>query len=177
MDLQMFGLTPVQGKKMIYLMRVLGDAATEAAAVVPYTTEDTLTISADGDTTATKDGPITTPGTPEIEFSKTAIMAYDSSVTGDTIVDKLRQAVVDGSIVELWEANLARPASTSGKYKGMYYQGLLTEFEVTANAEDLCEVSFSYRANGTGAEGDVTVTAEQQEIASYTFVDTPKTGV
>ena len=178
MNLQQFSYTAVQGKRVIYLMRLLSDASTSAAALVPYTTEDSLSISADGDTTATKDGPITTPGTPEIEITKTAILAIESGQASATsIVDKMRNAVLNGSTVEVWEANLDRPAATTNKYKGVYYQGLMTSFEQTANAEDLVEVSFTFKANGKGADGDVTVTAAQQEIASYVFADTTKTGV
>lgn len=194
MNLQQFSYTAVQGKRVIYLMRLLSDASTLAAALVPYTTEDSLSISADGDTTATKDGPITTPGTPEIEITKTAILAIESGQASATsivdnmrnavinesatsIVDKMRNAVLNGSTVEVWEANLDRPAVTADKYKGVYYQGLMTSFEQTANAEDLVEVSFTFKANGKGADGDVTVTAAQQAIASYVFADTAKTGV
>ena len=52
----------------------------------------------------------------------------------------------------------------------------MTEFEKTSNAEDMVEISLTFGINGKGVKGDVTVTAEQQEAASYVFVDTPKTG-
>ena len=40
----------------------------------------------------------------------------------------------------------------------------------------MVEVSLTFGANGTGKRGDVTVSAEQQEIANYVFKDTAKTG-
>ncbi len=58
----------------------------------------------------------------------------------------------------------------------MYFQGYLTELEKTSNAEDMVEVSLTFGINGSGARGNVTVSAEQQEIASYVFKDTKKTG-
>mgnify|MGYP007026178601 FL=1 len=48
--------------------------------------------------------------------------------------------------------------------------------EKTSNAEDMVEVSLTFGINGSGARGNVTVSAEQQEIASYVFKDTKKTG-
>ena len=38
------------------------------------------------------------------------------------------------------------------------------------------ECSTTFGINGTGADGDVTVSAEQQEIAAYVFADTQATG-
>ena len=52
----------------------------------------------------------------------------------------------------------------------------LTEFSLSASAEDHAEYSTTFAINGTGAKGDVTVSAEQQKIASYVFADTNKTG-
>lgn len=64
----------------------------------------------------------------------------------------------------------------SSKYRGMYFQGYLTELEKTSNAEDMVEVSLTFGINGTGKRGDVTVTADQEAVADYVFKDTPKTG-
>ena len=51
--------------------------------------------------------------------------------------------------VEAWVVNLSRPAATSGKYLGTYYQGYLTSFETEAAAEDLATVSMDYSADGS----------------------------
>ena len=80
-------------------------------------------------------------------------------------------------LIEVWEANLSEPAdSGENKFKGMYFQGYLTEFEKTSSAEDYVECSLTFGINGSGKRGDVTVTVEQQEIADYVFADTKKTG-
>ena len=65
---------------------------------------------------------------------------------------------------------------TAQKYKGMYFQGYLTELEKTSSAEDMVEVSLTFGINGNGKRGNVTVTAGQQEVADYVFTDTPATG-
>lgn len=170
-NLQMFA-EAVQGKKLVYLYRILEEAATNAAAVIMFSTEDSISMSKDADTVATKDGSIRVPGAIEIEKSGTSLLAK-----GDTMYDKMVDAMKNDKIIEVWEANLDEPAeSGENKFKGTYYQGYLTEFEKTSNAEDHVEVSTTIAINGEGADGDVTVSAEQQETANYIFTDTTATG-
>lgn len=170
-DLQMFA-EAVSGKKIVYLYRILEEAANTAGATLAFTTENGRTISKDADSTETKDGAIRTPGASEVEITATSILTK-----GDTLIEKLEDALVENKIVEIWEANLEEPAGEGGnKFKGRYYQGYLTEFEKTSNAEDFVECSLTFGINGTGVKGDVTVSAEQQEIAAYVFSDTAKTG-
>lgn len=170
-DLQMFA-EAVKGSKIIYLYRILEEESTTDATTIMFTTEDGITMSKDADSTATKDGAIRTPGELEIEKTGTSILAK-----GDKMFAKLVEAMKKDKLIEIWEANLEEPAATGdNKFKGTYYQGYLTEFEKTANAEDYVEVSTTFGINGTGADGDVTVTVEQQEMAAYVFKDTQKTG-
>lgn len=171
MNLQLFA-EAVQGKKIVYLFRCLKDASEKDGTILAFTTENSISVSKDADTTATKDGTIRMPGEMEIEISATALLPK-----GDTTYSRLKEAMKNDEIIEIWEANLAEPAETgNNKFKGTYYQGYLTEFEKTSNAEDYVEVSTTFAINGSGADGDVTVTTEQQEIATYVFTDTQKTG-
>ena len=170
-DLQLFA-EAVSGKKIVYLYRVLSDAATLGGAALAFTTENSRTKSRDADSTETKDGAIRTPGATEVEISATSILTK-----GDTPISKLETALDEGELIEIWEANLAEPADDGeNKFKGSYYQGYLTEIEYSSSAEDFVEVSLTFGVNGSGATGNVTVSAEQQEIANYVFKDTTKTG-
>lgn len=170
-NLQLFA-EAVHGKKLVYLFRILEDAAKENGTVLAFTTENSISISKDADTVETKDGVIRTPGAAEIEISATALLAK-----GDTMYDKLKKAMLEDKIVEVWEANLAEPVGeNTNKFKGTYYQAYLTEFEKTSNAEDYVECTTTFAVNGSGVDGEVTVTAEQQEVAAYVFKDTAKTG-
>lgn len=170
-DLQLFA-EAIKGNKLIYLYRLLEEAATTNACALAFATEDELSISKDYDSTVTKDGSVLTPGEEEVEKSTTTLLAV-----GDTMYDKFRAAMKANKVVEIWEVNLAEPVEGgSNKFKGTYYQGYLTEFTKTSSAEDFVEVSTSFKINGSGVDGDVTVSAEQQEIASYVFADTQKTG-
>lgn len=170
-NLQLFA-EAVQGKKIVYLYRIKKDATTTDGTTIAFTTENSRTKSKDADSTMTKDGSIRTPGAPEVEISATSILAK-----GDEMIDKLEDAMDNDELVEIWEANLEEKAETgTNKFKGMYFQGYLTEIEKSSNAEDSVEVSLTFSINGIGARGDVTVSTEQQEIASYVFTDSSKTG-
>ena len=171
MNLQMFA-EAVQGKKIVYLSRVLSEAKTENGAALAFTTENGRTKSKDADSTATKDGSIRTPGVAEVEITATSILSK-----GDKLISKLEDALDNDSLLEIWEANLDEPASAgNNKFKGRYFQGYLTELELTSNAEDYVEVSLTFGINGDGKSGDVTIPTAQQEVASYVFADTQKTG-
>lgn len=162
----------VQGKKLVYLYRIASKTATVDGATLAFTTENGRTKSKDADSTATKDGPIRTPGAAESEVTVTSILAK-----GDEMIDDLEDAMDDDELMEIWEANLDEPAEAGdNKFKGRYFQGYLTEFEKTSSAEDYVECSLTFGINGSGATGDVTVTTEQQEVAAYVFKDTQKTG-
>ena len=168
-DLQMFA-EAVQGKNIVYLYRILKDAKSENGALLAFTTENGRTKSKEGDSTVTKDGAIRTPGAVEQEITATSILAK-----GDEMIDKLEDAMDNDELIEIWEANLSESAGEN-KFKGRYFQGYLTELEKTSNAEDFVEVSLTFGINGAGARGDVTVSAEQQEMAAYVFADTQKAG-
>lgn len=170
-NLQLFAAEAVQGKNIIYLFRILSEAATANAVAMAFTTENERSKSKDADVTATKDGSIRTPGATEIEISATAILAKE-----DDLAEKLETAMDNDELIEIWEVNLDAPGTGDGKFKGTHYQGYLTEFTLTSSAEEHAEYECTFAINGNGAKGDVTVTAEQQEVATYVFKDTTKTG-
>ena len=170
-DLQMFA-EAVQGKQIVYLYRIQSEAATADGVTLAFTTENERTSSKESESTVTKDGSIRTPGAPEVEITATSILAK-----GDTLVDKLEDAMLNDELVEIWEANLAEPVEGGeNKFKGTYFQGYLTEVGKTSSSEEAVEVSLTFGINGTGKRGDVTVSVEQQDMANYVFADTKKTG-
>ncbi len=170
-NLQMFA-EAVHGKRIVYLYRILDEAATMDGAALAFTTENERTKSKDSDSTATKDGPVLTPGEVEQEVTATSLLAK-----GDDLVERLEDALDNNKIVEVWEANLDEPAEGGqNKFKGRYMQGYLTEISRSSSAEDYVEISLTFGINGAGVKGDVTVSAEQQEVAAYVFKDTAKTG-
>lgn len=157
----------VQGKKKVYLYRVHDQASTVTGMLVPFTTENGTSISKDADSTATKDGSIRTPGTTEIEISGSSIIAVETG-----ILETLKDAMKNDKLLDIWEANLSRPGTAENTFKGTYYQGYLTAFDETSSADDFAMVDLTFGINGSGVDGDVTVSVQQQEEAQYDFVDT-----
>ena len=170
MNLQLFSET-VRGRQMVYLYRLLSEAATEAGETLAFTIDNTRTVSKDASATATKDGSIRTPGVTEVEISANSIL-----MAGDERLKRFEDAMENDELFEIWEANLAEPAGGAEQFEGKYFQGDLTQWDMTSGAEDMVDVSLSFGINGTGRRGPVTVTLEQQEDAMYAFRDTPATG-
>lgn len=170
-NLQMFA-EAVSGKRIVYLFRPLNLAATLDAAILAFTTENSRTKSRDAESTETKDGPIRTPGAMEQEITATALLTKDN-----ILIKQLESAMDNGHIIEIWEANLDENVEDeANQFKGNYYQGYLTELEITSTAEDFVECSLTFAINGKGVSGNVSVSMEQQAIAGYVFRDTAKTG-
>ncbi len=116
-NLQRFA-EPVQGAKLLYLLRILKDKTKNTAKVLAFQTEGTTTISKDADSTATKDGTIRIPSPAEIEISLTALLAK-----GDTMIDDLKAAMLNDELIEIWEVDASQEGTgdTDGKYKSTYY--------------------------------------------------------
>jgi TP901-1 family phage major tail protein len=160
--------TTVKGKRIIYLFRLLKDAASKAGVNIAYTTENSNNMSRDSDSTETKDGPITTPGTLETTISATAIL----SVGGESMTyDDIRDAMIDDEMFEIWEVNLDNPSSTTGKYKGLYMRGKCTSCELSSPADDNAEADLEWAVNGIPQKGDVTVSGAAVAASAYAFAD------
>lgn len=162
----------IKGNRIIYLYRLLKDAATLDAQAIAFSTENIRTKSRDSDTVTTKDGPIRVPGEVETEIETTALFASEN----DEMIRKLEGAIDSGEKIEVWEVNLDKPGDTpnTGKYAAKYFHAYVSEFELSSNSEDHAEASLTFAVEGKGADGYATVTDEQKEIASYVFKDTAK---
>lgn len=170
LNLQMFGDEAVSGKKIVYLYRIYKANPDKNAVALAFTTENSRSVSKEADITETKDGSIRTPGATEVEITATSILTKTTGEYSEHLIKELETALYDDQLIEIWEANLEQPVATKeNKFYGRYFQGYLTEFEQTSNAEDFVECSLTFGINGTGVAGEVTVTEEQQAVAAYVF--------
>lgn len=159
--------TAVKGSKIMYKYRVWASSGAGAAEHIAFTTENTRTKSKDADSTATKDGTVRTPGQGEVEIECTSMLKK-----GDTFIGTLEDAMDNDSLLEIWEINLEEAGTGANKYKSRYFQGYLTEIEISSAAEDFAEVSLTFGINGNGVKGDATVTSSEIAQADYVFADT-----
>ena len=158
----------VQGAKIVYLTRLLSEASKSNGEVFAYTTENGLTISNEAESIKTKDGTVRVAGQAELELTLTAALSENGEK-----YRKYKKACIDGEAIEIWEANLQEPTS-GNKYKGTYYQGYITSYEVSSSADGYAELSMTVSISGTGAEGEVTVSTQDIEKANYVFADSTK---
>lgn len=162
----------INGKRIIYLYRILKKAKTDDAKAIAFTTENNRSKSADADSVVTKDGVIRVPKPAETDISTTAIFSTES----DPLITDLETALDNSEMVELWEVNLDKPGETenAGKFAAKYFHAYVTSFELTSSSEDHAEASLEFSVDGKGADGYATVTEQQQEIAALVFKDTKK---
>lgn len=159
-------MSAVHGSKIIYLYRT-ASMAKNAAVRAAYATDNSTTISVDSESTSTKDGNITRVDNPSTEISAESILKKS-----DELIPSLRKAMLNKEEIEVWETNLDEPASEGqGKYKGIYYKALLTEFEKSSASDDWTTVSLTFAVNGVGAEGEVTVPDDIASEVEEVFKD------
>ena len=167
-DLQLFAApTVIEGKKIIYLYRLLKDAATKAGLNIAYTTENSSSFSRDSDNTETKDGPVGTPGSLETTVSATAVFSKGGDGMTPT---EVRNALIAGEDFEIWEVNTADAGATTGKYNGLYMRAKCTSFELSSSAEDNAEADIEWTIYGVPQAGEVTY-SDSSSSAAYTFRD------
>lgn len=155
-----------KGIDIILLYRLLKNAKTEAAFKLAFQTEHSNEISRDSDPQKTKDGNIQNLGAVEYEFSAKSIAAK-----GDKHIDELKDALLKGEIIEIWEIDKAEK-NEANKYKAAYYQGYVTKFSTNPNSEDSVELELEFSINGEGQNGYATLTDEQAKVVQYVFKDT-----
>lgn len=161
-----------QGRNRILLFRRLADAETEEAAKLVFQTEHTFSYSRDMDSITTKDGKIIKVGELESEVSIEAIQAKD-----DPVAEMLRDSVINGEMLELWEVSVDEDLEEEGKYPAVYARGYLNSWETSSGAEDESGISSTFNIEMKPQFGMATLTAEQVEAAQYAFRDTTTEGL
>ena len=157
-----------KGIDSILLFRLLSDASKADGAKLAFQTEHSTEKSRDTNSVKTKDGVLQSVGGIEVSITATTIMAEE-----DELVAKLETAMDKGELVEVWE--IEKNAKKKGdKFESVYYQGYLTSFKKTKNAEDLIELELEFAVNGTGVKGYATLNNSQAEVVQYEFADTTK---
>lgn len=156
----------LQGKNKILLFRKLSESTT-AAAKLSFQTEHTFSYSRDLESIVTKDGRVVRVGELESEVSITALAAKN-----DPINEMLRDAVIKGEKLELWEVTVDAELEQTGTFPAVYAQGYLDSWEDAAGAEDDAEISANFIVELEPQFGMATLTSDQQTAVQYAFQDT-----
>ena len=151
------------GKNKILMFRKLGDKT--AAAKLALQTEHKWKYERKNDSTATKDGSVVSDKGLEVTLSIEAVTSRDD------INKMLKNSVVNGEKLEVWEIDLAGEKQGE-KYPALYAQGALSSWEVPDNVEDLETLSTEMTIEGKPVEGYATLTNSQINEINYAFKDT-----
>lgn len=159
-------ISAVMGVELILLFRDLEEAKTKPATKMALQTEHSVEGSRDSDTTATKDGGVTSSGDVEEEISITTLMARN-----DPTADFVEEAFYENRTIEVWEIDRGAK-NEQGLFKAQYRQGKVTDYARTGSAEDAAEIEFTFKTNGKRQKGYTPLSEEQEEIMQYVFRDT-----
>ncbi len=155
------------GKNKILLFRLLENQGEEAAKLV-FQTEHTFSYSRELERIITKDGSLINVGGLESEVAIEAIQAMD-----DPVANMLRQSVIHGQKLELWEVTVDEELKTAdNKFPAIYAQGYLDSWEDPASAEENAAISANFTVELEPQFGEATLTEEQQAAVQYAFQDT-----
>lgn len=156
-----------QGKNKILLFRRLTDQTVDNAIKLVFQTEHTFSYSRSLEKIVTKDGAVIKVGELESEVSIEAIQAK-----GDVLADMLRDSVLKGEKLELWEVTVDEDLKETDKYPAIYCQGYLESWETPSSVEDEATISTTFQIEMEPQFGMATLTEEQQEAVQYAFRDT-----
>ena len=151
------------GKNKILMFRKLGDKT--AAAKLALQTEHKWKYERKNDSTATKDGSVISDKGLEVTLSIEAV------ATRDALNLMLKDSVVSGYKLEVWEIDLAGEKQEN-KFPALYAQGSLNSWEVPENVEDLETVSTEMGIEGKPVAGFATLSDSQIAEINYAFKDT-----
>lgn len=151
------------GKNKILMFRKLGDKT--AAAKLALQTEHKWKYERKNDSTATKDGSVISDKGLEVTLSIEAV------ATRDALNLMLKDSVVSGYKLEVWEIDLAGEKQEN-KFPALYAQGSLNSWEVPENVEDLETVSTEMAIEGKPVAGFATLSDSQIAEINYAFKDT-----
>ncbi|SNU09751.1 phage major tail protein, TP901-1 family [Streptococcus equinus] len=152
-----------RGKDKILMFRKLGDRS--AAAKLALQTEHKWKYERKNDSTATKDGSVNSDKGLEVTLSIEAVS------TRDELNTMLKDSVVNGYNLEVWEIDLAGEKQ-GDKYPAVYAQGSLNSWEVPDDVEGLETVSTEMAIEGKPVDGYATLSDAQIAEINYTFADT-----
>ena len=162
---------PYRGINTVLYIRNLSQATTMSGGRLALQTTHTLSVSADSDSQATKDGNISTPGVPETTLS------VENIGSDDFLDDVIKNSVFKGNKLEIWEVNFDKPnpntpaGTAPTSFFARYMQGQASSWESENAADSTNTHSAEFAINGTPQDGYVTLDKPDLEALQYAFHD------
>ncbi|UQS82607.1 phage major tail protein, TP901-1 family [Bombilactobacillus folatiphilus] len=152
----------MQGGDVVAYARLLENAATESASLIPGQTSFEFDPQRDSDSTTTKDGAFQTSSSLETDVE------VDFINNTSVIADQMYDALLNNKVMELWAVHRSR-TNAEGKFYAWYMQGTVSEDDNSNDADDISERDVSFAINGVPKRGWLALSADQKEEIDYIF--------
>lgn len=150
----------LKGKNIVLFFRPLSKRETMDAARLRFQIDHTLSKSKNVESTTTKDGKINTVSDGDSTFDISSL-AYREDTKTINIWKELEKYFDSEELMEVWQVDCTGVTPENLDVKPTYFQGLFTDFELSAPADGNAELSFSFAINGRGVEGSDKLTQTQ----------------
>lgn len=154
--------TAEMGFDKVVFLRRLSDAANLAGARLALQTTHKIEMKSHTDSTATKDGSITTQGSPE------TTLEVENISSDDILNDLLWDSSKNKTKLEVWEVNLAKK-DVKGHYFARYMRGYVNEMQEDNDADDSSNGDASLTIDGVPQDGYLTLDEGQKAAIAYAF--------
>lgn len=151
----------LQGKNEVFFVRLLKNASTESAMLIPYLTSGSVNQSRSTTNTETKSGTVHAVG------SLTTTMSANFEDAISKVSDTIREAITQASKIEVWEVRLDRVKS--GQNWALYAQGYVTQDNGTNSPNAVSTRAVTFTIEGEPKEGWTTVPSNSQQEINYVF--------
>lgn len=151
----------LQGKNEVFFVRLLKNASTEAAMLIPYLTSGSVNQSRSTTNTETKSGTVHAVG------SLTTTMSANFEDAISKVGDEIREAITKAAKIEVWEVRLDRVKG--GKNWARYAQGYVTQDNGTNAPNAVSTRAVTFTIEGEPQEGWTAVPEESQQEINYVF--------
>lgn len=158
-----------EGKSKVLLFRLAKERASKKAAMLALQVTHTIKKESKAESTATKDGNVTSSGRPEVSIE------FEALLSDTEIVDMLEYAVDNAEQVEVWEVDIEKPIEgKTNKYEAKYGTGVLEGWETPAEVGTNSSVKTTMKLNGNfeAMKNGATMDELQAETAKAFVYDT-----
>lgn len=162
-------IEPLAGKRMVGFFRLLKNAATEDAEVVPLEGDSSLSLKRDSKSTTTKSGNITTPSALTTEIDQSFYEGISK------VSDGFYDAILGNEVVEYWLVNLDR-VNSEGKHWAIYSRARVTEDKPSFKADGTAERSPKMSVIGEPQRGYTALSNYDENMLAYAFRGIGKVG-